>query len=341
MALLRRACFTINNYSETEESLINYIGEGDKCSYMIVGKEVGKSGTPHLQGYICLSKRMRLNTLRNLLGGRAHIESARGTPEDNKTYCSKEGNFKEWGIFPKPGERSDIASIKARLDSGENLSQVVMETTSFQQLKFAENYSCYVNRPNWKREAPKVYWIWGPTGVGKTKLAVDKCKEVEDWENSTWISGGTLKWWQGYRGQKCVIIDEFRKDYCTFHYLLRITDRYPMQVEYKGGSTWLQAEMIVFTSCYPPQKIYDTREDIDQLLRRITEVIQLGGGPSVENKETPAENLECSRGQRGNTTPFDLVATAKKINEERWEEMIKNLKLGEESLAVGALRSQT
>lgn len=253
------------------------IGESGDHRYLVVGKEKGENGTPHLQGYIALGKRMRLNTVRLMLGGRAHIEAARGTPEENRTYCTKDGDFREWGTLPIQGERTDIQKIKDDLDKGDPLVNVAKRAVNYQQLKFAETYSKYVSKPNWNKEPPEVIWIYGPTGVGKTKMALDICKEEPNWEDDTWISGNTLRWWQGYRGQSNVIIDEFRKDYCTFHELLRILDRYPYQVEYKGGSTWLQAKRIIITSCYAPTFVYQSREDVGQLIRRITKIIPCSG----------------------------------------------------------------
>ncbi|KAH3701634.1 hypothetical protein DPMN_076624 [Dreissena polymorpha] len=49
-------CFTVNNYTDEEYKAIR---EFD-CGYLIVGEERGEEqGTPHLQGYIQLHKKMR------------------------------------------------------------------------------------------------------------------------------------------------------------------------------------------------------------------------------------------------------------------------------------------
>ena len=78
------------------------------------------------------------------------------------------------------------------------------------------------------------------------------------------------KFWYGYRGEKKVIIDEFRGGIDVAH-LLRWLDRYPVSVELKGSSRPLQAEQIWITSNLPPNKWYpDIDRETDQaLLRRL------------------------------------------------------------------------
>ena len=58
---------------------------------MIVGVEVGKNGTPHLQGYFRRAKKMRFNAVKKMLGPCAHIEQARGSELQNDEYCRKNG----------------------------------------------------------------------------------------------------------------------------------------------------------------------------------------------------------------------------------------------------------
>uniref|UniRef100_UPI0040488E22 hypothetical protein n=1 Tax=Shewanella sp. TaxID=50422 RepID=UPI0040488E22 len=57
-----------------------------------------------------------------------------------------------------------------------------------------------------------------------------------------------------------------------FHVLLRLLDRYPYQVETKGGSRQLLAETMIITCPFMPEEMYNGREDIKQLLRRIDEI---------------------------------------------------------------------
>lgn len=82
-----RWCFTLNNYTEEQISSIVPIIE-EKCRLGIFGKEVGNSGTPHLQGYIEFKTKGRPM---NLFGiKQIHWEKAKGSKADNMAYCSKE-----------------------------------------------------------------------------------------------------------------------------------------------------------------------------------------------------------------------------------------------------------
>lgn len=89
----RRWCFTLNNYTNEELSQVTEISKKNSFDYFIFGKEIGESGTPHLQGYLEAKNAVRLTTLKNQISNRAHFEVARGTRKDNEKYCSKDSDF--------------------------------------------------------------------------------------------------------------------------------------------------------------------------------------------------------------------------------------------------------
>lgn len=98
----RRWTLTLNNYSLMEHQFLftkvsMEEGDGLPLSYMILGKEVGEEGTPHLQGYLECSSRMSLKTLKSHLLDRCHLEVAKGNHKQNYDYCSKDGDFEERG----------------------------------------------------------------------------------------------------------------------------------------------------------------------------------------------------------------------------------------------------
>lgn len=101
-ARLRRFVFTLNNYTSEELEELKERLEG-VSAWAVIGKEVGESGTSHLQGASVLHKQTAFSTVKRLMP-RAHIEVMRGTPEDSLVYCSKE-DPSPWivGRMPEPG----------------------------------------------------------------------------------------------------------------------------------------------------------------------------------------------------------------------------------------------
>lgn len=86
----RAYTMTLNNYTDTEYK--SMCDMGSDCVKYIIGKEVGENNTPHLQCYFQWKNATRFSTLKQKCP-RAHIEVARGTPDQNFTYCSKDGDF--------------------------------------------------------------------------------------------------------------------------------------------------------------------------------------------------------------------------------------------------------
>lgn len=96
-------------------------------------------------------------------------------------------------------------------------------------------------------------WYWGDTGTGKSK----KAYEGLDSDQVLFIAkSGQQLWFDGYRGQRRVVFDDFRKDWCTFHYLLQLLDRYPIDVPVKGGFVPWRPGEIVITCPQHPRDLY-------------------------------------------------------------------------------------
>lgn len=114
----KRWCFTINNFTQLEQQAL--VDSSDNFDYLIFARELGDSGTPHLQGYLILQTKLRLRNVKALPGlARAHLEVSRGTPQEASTYCKKDGDFEEYGSLPEPtqGKRTDFESLKEFIKS--------------------------------------------------------------------------------------------------------------------------------------------------------------------------------------------------------------------------------
>jgi len=87
--------FTLNNYTEEDCKAISAWA----CKGVAYSKEVGASGTPHLQGFVCFAVQKSLKALK-ALSDRAHWEVMKGSLKQNEAYCSKAAKlttFGKWG----------------------------------------------------------------------------------------------------------------------------------------------------------------------------------------------------------------------------------------------------
>lgn len=253
-------CLTINNWSQAEyDALV-----GLKYDYLIIGKEVGASGTPHLQCYVHYNNKLSFNTLKKKIPT-AHIEKCKGSADDNIKYCSKDGDYAEFGTRPLgQGHRSDLDVVREMVRETGKMREVVMVASSYQSVKMAEQILKYHEKKrDWK---PTVKWFWGPTGTGKSREAYRELGE------DFYVCLSTGRWFDGYDAHENVLIDDMRKDFMKFHELLRMLDRYAFAVETKGGTRQFLAKHIIITSCYHPATMFDTREDVQQLIRRIDDI---------------------------------------------------------------------
>lgn len=113
----KRWVFTLNNYTEGEKQLLNDLGDSEHVEYAVLGYEEGESGTPHIQGFVIFRDRKTFNQAKGLLGGRCHVEIAKGNPKQASDYCKKDGAFDEHGELPEvtQGKRSDFEKLKEYL----------------------------------------------------------------------------------------------------------------------------------------------------------------------------------------------------------------------------------
>lgn len=103
-------CFTLNNPTEDQEQHVTDFLSSSDCDYGIFGREVGESGTPHLQGFVILSRSRRLSFLRRKFQAHWTVRHPTSTNTAARNYCRKDGDYEEFGTFrePHPGRRTDL-----------------------------------------------------------------------------------------------------------------------------------------------------------------------------------------------------------------------------------------
>lgn len=128
MSRVRNFCVTVNNWDETDLTALKSV---KIISYGIMGEEVGKSGTPHLQGYVQLNCQQTLSAFMKKLkkvGVKCHIEIAKGSSDQNIDYCSKQaegGSLHIWGLCKRQGARTDLAQVRDIIRAGGSNDDIV------------------------------------------------------------------------------------------------------------------------------------------------------------------------------------------------------------------------
>jgi len=274
-----RVTFTLNNWTQAEYD--DLVARAPTFKWIIIGKEVAESGTPHLQGAIVFGGQVSFSTLKLWPGlQRAHIEPMVKDPHFSLVYCSKEDTAPFIsGELPEPGKRSDVAAAVERIQAGDSLQQLAASAANGVAIvKFSKGLTVLrslLSSPRDPARPPKVYWLYGETGTEKTRSCFELGNRLHP--GSVWISpGGTLRWFDGYDGQRVAILDDFRSKGVQFNFLLRLLDRYPTCVEFKGGFVNWAPELIFITTTKSIRDTFEGRlahraEDVRQLERRITQ----------------------------------------------------------------------
>jgi len=249
-----------------------------ECAYICYQPERGERGTPHLQGFVSFRNPRAFTAVRRIVDG-WHVEPMRGTAEQCRAYCSKEETrdaeagfgFIERGEIPMgagvPGRRSDLEDVGSLIKGGAR-PRDVFESDAGSFIRYNRGILAAVALFEPRRNfVTKVYWFHGPTGCGKSRTAMLEAPDAYWKDPST-------GWWDGYDRHEDVIIDDYRCDMCKFSQLLRLMDRYPLQLQVKGGSCQFVAKRLYITSPKSPRETWASRtdEDLGQLMRRITEV---------------------------------------------------------------------
>ena len=185
---IRNACFTVNNYTQEEYDVFVKLGEQrNKCHYLIIAKEVGESGTPHLQGYIEFTGKHSYMKFVTMTGRNFWARPRSGSQKEARKYCQKTPEYQEWGEPRRQGNVRPSMKLEPMVDAIEDGKRRLHKT--------------------------KVIYLYGKTGRGKTRSAIKYFadllgKEEDDVTifDDIFITSGSLKGFGGYQSHKLSLI---------------------------------------------------------------------------------------------------------------------------------------
>lgn len=256
-------CWSITIYNFDEGELL----KRDKPKRKWVRSQIERcpdTGRLHIQAGIYYASARSFSTMKNEFKT-SHLEVAKNAKALFE-YCGKEDTrvevyFHE-GDGPCQGDRSDLRQLAESIVGGGSIRDVISDAPE-KFVQYHKGLQLLWNEVNLK---PRVWgvrneriWYYGLAGTNKTRSAVEKYP-------SYYIKDGT-QWWDGYKQEECVIIDDFDGRW-PYRDLLRLLDQYPYKGQYKGGYIDINSNIII-TCEYSPIHFWEGNE-LEQIMRRLT-----------------------------------------------------------------------
>lgn len=259
--------------------------------YFCLADEIGQNHTPHTHVYAVFSSAVRFSTMKKAFPP-AHIEKCVGTSEENRAYIRKEGKwalsekasttvlgtFEEWGEMPqeRQGQRRDLAELYEQIKAGDS---------DFDILENNANYIRYIGLIDKARQAVikesvnkgfrqlTVTYIYGETGVGKTRYVMEKhgyndVFRITDYRHP----------FDNYAGQSVICFDEYADSFRIREFLTYL-EGYPLELPARYANKWAAYGEVYIVSNRPIDEQYKAEQLEDPsvwraFLRRITAIIE-------------------------------------------------------------------
>lgn len=252
MSLARWWMLTVNNPAMSPEDLWT-AARAKGCVYLKGQLERGAHGTEHFQLFLSFKEKVRAAHLKKLFPT-AHIEQARA--EAARAYVWKEetraGPPFSFGAEPvRVNSKTDWDQVKQLAIAGDfNAIPANILVSHFSNIKAI--------RKEFMPRAPLMAYVrgvyfYGPARTGKTHAAFNYMPDLP-----YYLKGQSNKWWDDYRGEPVVIVDDFSMDaakYCG-HLWKNWLDKWPATAEVKGGRVAIAAHTIIFTSNYSLDELF-------------------------------------------------------------------------------------
>lgn len=295
---------TVNHNVEYGEQILSGLVSDGVAKWVIFGREhAPTTGHYHLQGYVQFVKRKRrTECLKILDNDYAHWEPARENASTNFEYCTKEGDYVEFGQRPEfenAGQREQkrwhAAKDAAIQGTWEDMDPQIL-VSHYRNLR-AINSDFRTPPPIQEDHGEALKecfkWYYGEPGCGKTR----HCHDVAQALGARLYHKSHNKWWDGYMAGDVVLLDDVNVDAKWLGDFIKLwCQEYPFQAETKGGMQTIRPKFVWFTSNYHPHRVFDDpaiRASIDrrimvEFLGRDTTYQYQPPGPSAPTFVPPA-----------------------------------------------------
>lgn len=255
---LRRRAFVFTSYDVAPP-----VFDASQMRYMCFQREVAPTtGRTHWQGYVEFHRALSAHSAASLLGTSVYVAERRGTAPQAIAYCRKSetadrtpgGEFREYGEAtnePVSGYKELMGFLRVPGTTMEDVFRHpvhgVLAMRIHGGVASALN-TIQAEHAGGERDVT-VRVFWGATGTGKSMRV-----HQEERGNGLYVKVSDPKWWDGYFNQPSVLFDDFYGEAQGYKIgdMLQMLDRYPYQLQYKGGYRPAHYTRVYFTSNTPP-----------------------------------------------------------------------------------------
>jgi len=265
----------LNGDSDWEEGLARWQSVDPKIlRFAVYQVESGEGGKPHIQGMLHFRDNLRIGQVKKILGSNTvHLDPVK-SDEVAAHYCSKphEGcsckhcrkpGTRIWGPaeigkmpnYKKGSKTNPTDEVISMIQAGMT-DEEIAATAAWAILRHSKGIAALrfalMRQQSREWRDVEVILLTGNAGTGKTAYAI---ADSQDGYFKPDLSKKEI-WFDGYQGERTLILDDFRGTSCKFEQLLKLLDGHQLSLPIKGGHTYALWTRVIITSNTTPEEWY-------------------------------------------------------------------------------------
>lgn len=257
----------------SKQELFIFLEHKLDIQYCLIAQETHEDGALHLHAYVQLKDKCNFSSPKCLdfNGIHGNYVSAKGYYQDNYNYLTKEDQLPfEYGEPNKAKNKSEETKQGIRERNEMLATKDLVSLVKEGEIRIENYLNVKKSVMAYKMDSitiggyqplKKCFWICDQPEKGKSR----RVRELE----IPFYTKPLNKWWDGYKQEPVVMIEDFdKKGECLSHYLKIWADCYSFYGEYKGGTVPCNFTILIVTANYWPNEIWSEEND-PQLIKAI------------------------------------------------------------------------